>query len=159
MRRTCSRRGHRRVVFLGALLLLACGPITLSEEQRLGYQFEQQMRSELPLVHARVINDYVRGMGRDIVDAAGPQPFDYKFFVVQDREINAFAGPAGNVYVNTETILRARNASELAGVMAHEVGHVAKRHIGELSMEIELLRTRSRAAEAKLPLATRRSRR
>jgi predicted Zn-dependent protease len=130
MRRTCSRRGHPQVVFHGALLLLvACGPITLSEEQRLGYQFEQQMRSELPLVHDRVINDYVRGMGRDIVDAAGPQPFDYKFFVVEDREINAFAGPAGHIYINTETILRARDASELAGVIAHEVGHVARRHI------------------------------
>jgi predicted Zn-dependent protease len=133
MRRACSRR-RSRVGPVGALLsvlLAACGPISLIEEQRLGYQFEQQMRGELPLVHDRVINEYVRDMGEDILSAAGPQPFDYKFFVVEDHDINAFAGPAGNIYVNTETILRARNASELAGVLAHEVGHVAERHIAE----------------------------
>ena len=111
------------------LSAFACGPMTVTEEQQLGYEFEQQMRQELPLVHDRVVNDYVREMGADIVRAAGPQPFEYRFYVVEDRDINATAGPAGHIYVHTETILRARNASELAGVIAHEVGHVVKRHI------------------------------
>ena len=114
-----------------ALLLTACGPISLSEESQLGYNFEQQMRQELPLLHDRVVVDYVRGMGRDIVNAAGPQPFDYSFSVVVDDEINAFAGPAGHIYVNTGTILAARNASELAGVIGHEIGHVVERHVAE----------------------------
>jgi predicted Zn-dependent protease len=47
--------------------------------------------------------------------------------VVEDSELNAFAAPAGYVYVNTGTILAAANASELAGVIAHEIGHVAHR--------------------------------
>jgi predicted Zn-dependent protease len=112
-----------------ALLLCGCGPLSVSEERRLGYQFEHQMRGELVLLHDRVVNEYVGAMGRDLLRAAGPQPFDYHFYVVQDDEINAFAGPAGHVYIHTETILKARNASELAGVIAHEVGHVALRHI------------------------------
>ena len=132
MRRSCCRPGPiGRLAPVCVLLLVACGPISVSQEQQLGYQFEQQMRGELPLVHDRVINDYVRSMGEDIVSAAGPQPFDYRFFVVEDHEINAFAGPAGHIYLHTETILRARSASELAGVIAHEVGHVAERHIAE----------------------------
>jgi len=118
-----------RSLVVAVVLVLACGPITVTEEQRLGYQFEQQMRSELDFVHDRVVNEYIREMGHGIVAAAGPQPFAYEFYVVEDDEINAFAGPAGHIYVHTETILRARNASELAGVMAHEVGHVARRHI------------------------------
>jgi len=112
-------------------LLAACGPISLSEESRLGYTFEQEMRQELPLLHDRVIVDYVRDMGHGIVNAAGPQPFDYSFSVVVDEEINAFAGPAGHIYIHTGTILAARNASELAGVIGHEIGHVVERHVAE----------------------------
>ena len=63
--------------------------------------------------------------------AAGPQPFEYHFYVVEDDELNAFAAPAGYVYVNTGTILARANVSELAGVIAHEIGHVALRHIAK----------------------------
>ena len=111
------------------LWLAACGPITVSQERRLGYEFEYAMRRELVFVHDRVVREYVSEMGAQLVHAAGSQPFDYHFYVVDDDEINAFAGPAGHIYVHTETILKARNASELAGVIAHEVGHVALRHI------------------------------
>lgn len=133
MRVSCceARRGLALLTACGALLLAACGPLSLSEEAQLGNQFEQSMRQQLPLLHDRVVTDYVREMGQGLVRAAGTQPFDYHFYVVVDDEINAFAGPAGHVYVNTGTILRARNASELAGVIAHEVGHVAERHIAE----------------------------
>jgi predicted Zn-dependent protease len=74
---------------------------------------------------------YVRSIGEDVVQAAGPQPFSYHFYVIDDPEINAFAAPAGYIYVHTGTIMRARNVSELAGVIAHEVGHVARRHIAK----------------------------
>jgi predicted Zn-dependent protease len=113
------------------LWLAACGPITVSQEQRLGYDFEHAMRRELVFVHDRVVNEYVNDMGNEFVRASGPQPFDYHFYVVDDDEINAFAGPAGHIYVHTETILKARNVSELAGVIAHEVGHVALRHVAD----------------------------
>ncbi|MBW2269066.1 MAG: M48 family metalloprotease [Deltaproteobacteria bacterium] len=116
---------------VAVLLLAACAPINVSQERELGLQFERQMRNELAFVYDRVIVDYVREMGEELVAQAGPQPFTYRFYVVYDDEINAFAGPAGHIYVHTETIQKARNASELAGVIAHEVGHVAERHIAE----------------------------
>jgi len=141
MRTRCSDRGRRLLPALGRRLLPAlgcvllalagCGPLSLSDEARLGHNFAQEMRQELPILHDRVVADYVRGMGRGIVKAAGPQPFDYTFTVVVDDEINAFAGPAGHIYIHTETILKARNASELAGVIAHEIGHVVERHVAE----------------------------
>jgi predicted Zn-dependent protease len=131
-RRCCASRRvflRRASPLLLLLWLAACGPITVSQERRLGYDFEHEMRRELVFVHDPVVRRYVNEMGNEFVHAAGPQPFDYRFYVVDDDEINAFAGPAGHIYVHTETILKARNASELAGVIAHEVGHVALRHI------------------------------
>ena len=129
MRRRCS--SSRAVALLLALAAAACGPITVTEERRLGYQFEYQMRGQVELLRDRLVTGYVNEMGRELVGAAGPQPFDYRFYVVRAEEINAFAGPAGHIYIHTETILKARNASELAGVIAHEVGHVARRHVAQ----------------------------
>jgi predicted Zn-dependent protease len=130
-RRPRAARSGRGAVAL--LLLLAfvpgCGPISVQQERQLGASFARQARKELPFVRDKEVVGYVREIGEDIVAAAGPQPFTYHFYVVDDPEINAFAAPAGYIYVHTGTILEARNVSELAGVMAHEVGHVAHRHI------------------------------
>src|SRR5262249_36259752 len=124
------RRGRAaRVAALLALVSLGCGTLSVPEEQSLGRQMAAEVRRELVFVHDPVIVGYVRNLGESILRAAGPQPFEYRFYVVESDEINAFAGPAGYIYVHTQTILAARNASELAGVIAHEIGHVQRRHI------------------------------
>lgn len=110
-------------------LLGACGTLTVPQEKRLGEEFSREIRREVILLRDPVVTGYVERIGQAIVRAAGPQPFAYHFYVVDDDEINAFAAPAGYIYIHTETILMARNVSELAGVIAHEVGHVVKRHI------------------------------
>jgi predicted Zn-dependent protease len=114
-----------------ALLALACSTLTVPQERRLGDEMAREVRAELRLMRDPVVVGYVESIGRSIVDAAGPQPFEYRFNVVEDDEINAFAMPGGHVYVHTRTILEARNVSELAGVIAHEVGHVVERHVAE----------------------------
>lgn len=130
-----TSRASRPRGALAALLLLilvpACGPISVNHERQLGSQVARQARQELLFVQDRVIVGYVRSIGEDVVQAAGPQPFTYHFYVVDDPDINAFAAPAGYIYVNTGTIMAARDVSELAGVIAHEVGHVARRHIAK----------------------------
>jgi predicted Zn-dependent protease len=130
MRRRCSRAAAA----LAGLAVLAgsgCTTLSVSDERQLGSQFEREVRRHYRFVNDPVIHDYVDGIGQRIVAAAGPQPFVYGFAVVDDPEINAFAGPAGQIYVHTGTILAARNVSELSGVIAHEVGHVVERHIAE----------------------------
>ena len=115
---------------IAALLALpGCGSLSVQEEQQLGAEMARDARKHLDFVREQVVVGYVEQIGRGLVKAAGPQPFTYHFHVVEDPELNAFAAPAGYVYVNTGTILAAANASELAGVIAHEVGHVALRHI------------------------------
>jgi predicted Zn-dependent protease len=130
MLRITSRR-----IALALLIALpqlgGCGTLTVPQEQQLGEEFSREIRREVVLLRDSVVVGYVERIGQDIVQAAGPQPFPYHFYVVEDDEINAFAAPAGHIYIHTETILMARNVSELAGVIAHEVGHVVHRHIAE----------------------------
>jgi predicted Zn-dependent protease len=121
-------------LYLGTLLLwlgVGCGTLSVSDEQDLGDRFEREVRREYRFVGDRVVNDYVARIGNDILRTLGPQPFDYSFQVVDHRDINAFAAPGGHIYVHTGTILKARDVSELAGVIAHEIGHVNKRHIAQ----------------------------
>jgi predicted Zn-dependent protease len=110
---------------------VGCGTVTVTEEQRLGAEMAAQVRGELLFIRDAVVLDYVRQIGQRIVAASGPQPFEYHFDVVEDDDINAFAAPAGYVYIHSGTILQARNVGEVASVLAHEVGHVALRHIAE----------------------------
>ena len=131
-RNSCSRslRAGAATCALG-LLLAGCAQLMIPQEQKFGDQMARRIRGEFTLVRDDVLVDYVNDIGDRILAAAGPQPFVYSFYVIEDNEINAFAAPAGYVYVNTGTILAADNVSELAGVIAHEVGHVAKRHVSE----------------------------
>jgi len=116
---------------MAVLLLGGCATLTVSQEKKLGDEFSREIRREVILLRDSLVTGYVERIGNDMVEAAGPQPFAYHFYVVEDDEINAFAAPAGHIYVHTETILMARNVSEFAGVIAHEVGHVVKRHISQ----------------------------
>jgi predicted Zn-dependent protease len=131
---SCSE-GRRRVpggavlALLVGLALPACAPLSVQEEQRLGYQMSRELRGQLVFVRDPVIARYVEDIGRQVLAASPPQPFEYHFYVVEDEDLNAFAAPAGHIYVHTGTVLAARNASELVGVIAHEIGHVAHRHI------------------------------
>jgi predicted Zn-dependent protease len=107
--------------------------ISIEEEWQLGNQLSQDIEKQVRLNNDPAINAYVRNMGQKIVQQAAP-PFNqlpWTFHVVQDDAINAFAIPGGHVYVNTGLIENADNASELAGVMAHEISHVLARHSTE----------------------------
>jgi predicted Zn-dependent protease len=128
-------RSRRSRGLCAALLLLvsacATGPLTLEEEGELGREAEQQARRKFHFVRDEVVVGYVAGLGEDLLRAMGPQPFDYDFYVIEDEELNAFAMPGGIIYVHTGLILKARNVSELVGVMGHEIGHVYHRHLAE----------------------------
>lgn len=114
---------------LAAAVLAGCGTLTVPQEQQLGAELSREIRKEYRVLRDRVIVDYVADIGEDVLRAAGPQPFQYRFYVVEDEQINASAGFAGHILVNTGLVLRAENVSELAGVLAHEIGHVVNRDV------------------------------
>lgn len=126
------RRSSRAWACL-AVFALACStaPLTIEEERQLGAEVEKQARQKFQFLRDEVVVGYVAGLGSELLRVMGPQPLEYDFYVVEDDELNAFAVPGGTVYIHTGLILKARNVSELIGVMGHEVGHVYHRHVAE----------------------------
>lgn len=117
-------------VGLGLLLGGEARGYPIAEERKLGERFAIEAASELPLVREPAVVDYVNRLGQRIIaHLDAPQPFEYRFSVVRDAQLNAFAVPGGFVYVNSGLLLRVGNESELAGVLGHEVGHTHAHHI------------------------------
>jgi len=101
--------------------------ISLEKEIALGRQLASEIERQVKLVDDPTINEYVNRVGQNLVrNSDAKVPFTIK--VVESDEINAFALPGGFFYVNSGLILAADDESELAGVMAHEIAHVAARH-------------------------------
>jgi len=103
--------------------------LSIDDERELGDKVAAEALKEPRIIRDNLVRHYIEDLGKRILDAAGPQPFDYTFYVLDDENINAFAVPGGHVFVHTGLILAADNMSELAGVMGHEVGHVVLRHV------------------------------
>lgn len=104
----------------------------VEDDVRLGNQAAAEIEQKFPILNDRDATDYVETIGQRLVAAIPPafdQPaFRYRFRLVNARDLNAFALPGGPMYVNRGMIESARNEGELAGVMAHEISHVALRH-------------------------------
>jgi predicted Zn-dependent protease len=101
---------------------------SIEKERVLGQQLANEVERGSSLVTDPVITEYVNRLGQQIVRNSDSRvPFTIK--VLDNEEINAFALPGGYFYVNTGLILAADNEAELAGVMAHEIAHVAARHV------------------------------
>src|SRR5215204_1076056 len=105
---------------------------SVQDDIKLGRQAAQEAESQFPLLRDETVRSYVEDVGRRLVAGIPSQfqhpGFDYYFRVVNARDINAFALPGGPMYVNRGMIEAARNEGEMAGVMAHEISHVALRH-------------------------------
>ena len=103
-----------------------------AQDVELGRRAAAELRQELPLVHDRQLQNRVARIGERLVAAIPArlrQPqFRYTFQVVDRRDINAFALPGGPIFVNRGMLDAARNDGEVAGVIAHEISHVALRH-------------------------------
>lgn len=102
------------------------------DDVRLGQQAAQQVYQQMPMLNDSRVRDYVASVGRRLAEAIPPEfqhpEFHYTFDVVNARDINAFALPGGPMFVNRGMIEAADNEGMMAGVMAHEMSHVALRH-------------------------------
>jgi len=104
----------------------------VTDDVQLGRQAANEVEQQMPLLRDSQVSSYVESVGQRLVAAIPPEfqhpEFRYYFRVVNARDINAFALPGGPMYVNRGMIEAARNEGEMAGVMAHELSHVALRH-------------------------------
>jgi predicted Zn-dependent protease len=123
-----SRRAPRAAALAGLALLGACSTISQQEEVQMGAQANQQVAAQLPMLNDATVNAYVNSLGRSIAATTSRADLNWQFGVVNTDVINAFALPGGYIYVNRGVLSRASNESELAGVLAHEIEHVVRRH-------------------------------
>lgn len=102
---------------------------SIEKEIAVGKQFAQEVERTSKLINDPVVTEYVNRIGQNLVrNSDAKVPFTIK--VIDSDEINAMALPGGFFYVNSGLILRADEEAEMAGVMGHEIGHVAARHWG-----------------------------
>jgi hypothetical protein len=103
-----------------------------ADDVKIGQEAAQQARQELPMLNDPAVDEYVEEIGDRLVDALPGNlrhpEFRYSFDVINQKEINAFALPGGPMFLNRGMIEAARSEGEVAGVMAHELAHVALRH-------------------------------
>ena len=98
------------------------------QDIELGRQSAQKIAQEVPLSRDEMTVNYVRQLGARLASKAPGHKFPYQFNVVASKDINAFALPGGFIFVNAGAIMAAKNEGELAGVISHEIVHVALRH-------------------------------
>ena len=105
---------------------------TPAQDVQIGREATTEVRRELPMLNDARVDSYVERVGRDLVRGIPQQfqhdEFRYTFDVVNQKEINAFALPGGPMFLNRGMIEAAKSEGEVAGVMAHEIAHVALRH-------------------------------
>ncbi len=105
--------------------------LTIQEEEKLSVEFMELVRKEFEFIEDPVITGYVEKIGQKLLAEQPPPPFPYHFYVVKADVYNAFAGPAGHIFVNSGLIAAMESEEELAGILAHEIAHEISRHISE----------------------------
>jgi len=111
-----------------AVTLTACG-VSTQQEIEMGQQYSQQINAQLPIITDPEANRYINLLGDSIAKLTSRTDIqDWKFYIVDSKEVNAFAVQGGFVYVNRGLIERTQRMDQLAGVLGHEIGHVVMRH-------------------------------
>ena len=100
---------------------------SIEQERQLGQELAGMVESSSRIITDPIVNDYVNRLGQNLVRNSDCKT-SFVIKVLDDDDLNAFALPGGFLYINRGLILAAENEAELAGAMAHEVGHVAARH-------------------------------
>jgi predicted Zn-dependent protease len=134
---TTTRLWKASAVLLAFLLVI--GPIqrtaraelTIEDEQKLGDQFLKAALRQLPLIQDPDVVGYVNSVGQKLVAHLETHTFPFHFYVVDSSVINAFAGPAGYIFVYRGILELMDDEGELASILGHEMGHVQSRHIAE----------------------------
>jgi predicted Zn-dependent protease len=105
--------------------------ISVKEEEDLSREFMKAVLKNYELIDDPVLMKYIGDIGAKILAAAPPQPFVYRFHIVNNESYNAFAGPGGQIFIHSGLFEAMESEEELAGILAHEISHVICRHLSE----------------------------
>lgn len=107
--------------------------LTVAQERELTKEALAEMKKDFPQVKSQELQAYIEKLGHKIVNANNlkSKPYTYNFTAVDSDQINAFALPAGEIFITAPIIAMADSEAEIAGVLGHEIGHVVARHTAE----------------------------
>lgn len=126
-------------MLLCTILIIACGiispkgasGITIQQEEEMSHEFMKLIWAHFEIIKDPLIVNYVNNVGQKIISTLPPQPFSYHFYVIKEDTYNAFATPAGHIFIYSGLIEAMDSEEELACIIAHEISHVLCRHISQ----------------------------
>jgi len=105
---------------------------TIQDEKKLGKEFYDKMEEHKLILNNKILKDYITKIGNLVLAQTTKAPFNFNFYIIDSSAINAFATPGGYIYINKGLIMAAENEAQLAGVIAHEIGHANARHVASI---------------------------
>jgi beta-barrel assembly-enhancing protease len=120
--------GLTLAVSLGSGSVAALQLLSVQDEIAIGRQAQQEVKQQTPEVTDPQVRGYVAELGGRLAAHASGEQYPYSFSTADYRELNAFALPGGPVWVHRGILAAAGNEAQVAGVLAHEVAHIARRH-------------------------------
>jgi len=124
---------------LAALNAVQTTSMMFRGESRIGKNIANSTTKSLPMVEDEEILKYVNDMGKKLAEMTGRNEFEYNFYVVNDENLNAFALPGGQIFINLGAIVKTKSEAELAGLLAHELAHTVLSHGFKLMSEGSLI--------------------
>ncbi len=106
--------------------------MTPEEEKKLGRKILLEMEGKVVMVKEPTLLGFINRIGYSIVAQAGASPFEFKFYLINAPDPNAYAIPGGHIFLTTGLLVLAEDEHEVAGVLSHEISHVQARHVAEL---------------------------
>jgi predicted Zn-dependent protease len=119
------------IMMCGIIAPKTVSGITIQEEEELSREFMKLILAHYEIIKDPVISNYINDVGQKLVSVLPPQPFSYHFYVIKEDTYNAFATPAGHIFVYSGLLNAMDSEEELACILAHEISHVMCRHISQ----------------------------
>lgn len=136
----CSEFCKKNDLNLPDIGTTAASTLTIDQELIYGDAYMRMLRASQPVINDPVLAEYVQDLGHRLVANANDVKTPFHFFLINNREINAFAFFGGYVALHSGLFLHAQTESELASVVAHEIAHITQRHLAR-SMEEQARRS------------------
>jgi predicted Zn-dependent protease len=112
--------------------------VSEDDEREIGMQFDRELQKVVPVIHDVIVTEFINELGQALVSQIEPQPFIYRFRVIDASSLNAFAVPGGYIYFHSGTLLAVSSVAELAGVMGHEIVHVKQHHYARMRKQSQI---------------------
>ncbi len=106
--------------------------LSISKEREIAVEFMEAIERQNKIIKDPMASALVSEIGEQILKAVPPQPFRFSFYVMDEDQFNAFAGPGSNIFVHRGLITSLDNVDELAGIIGHEIAHSSCRHISSM---------------------------